>query len=121
MRQGRGDDDYSSLFRQYFPAGRSLKSDQQISNGEDDQPRFAGLDVEKEAAAEQGTNTAAALAAPTPAVAVEPTAPTPTEADKPSIIASPAPDETDDAALPVAATHSVAAVVESDAPTIRSS
>ena len=45
MRQGRGDDDYSSLFRQYFPAGRSLKSDQQVVNGEEEnQPSFAGLE-----------------------------------------------------------------------------
>jgi len=49
MRQGRGDDDYSSLFRQYFPAGRSLKDDQQVSNGEDDHPRFAALDEEEKA------------------------------------------------------------------------
>src|SRR6195256_1558918 len=56
MRQGRGDDDYSSLFRQYFPAGRSLKSDGQVSNGEDDQPRFVGLDEVK--GTEQAAETA---------------------------------------------------------------
>jgi 3-hydroxyisobutyrate dehydrogenase-like beta-hydroxyacid dehydrogenase len=57
MRQGRGDDDYSSLFRQYFPAGGSLKSGQQDSNGDDDQPRFAGLEEEKGAGSQQGAET----------------------------------------------------------------
>lgn len=37
MRQGHGDADYASLFRQYFPAGPTV-------NGEEDQPRLAGLD-----------------------------------------------------------------------------
>ncbi len=46
MRQGRGDDDYSSLFRQYFPAGRPLGAP---SNGEEDQPRLAGIDETKSA------------------------------------------------------------------------
>ncbi len=53
LRQGRGDDDYSSLLRQYLPAGRSLKSDQQVSNGEDDQTRVAGLEEEKRAEPEK--------------------------------------------------------------------
>jgi 3-hydroxyisobutyrate dehydrogenase-like beta-hydroxyacid dehydrogenase len=44
MRQGRGDDDYSSLFRQYFPAGGPLNRGE-TSN--DDHPRLAGLDEEK--------------------------------------------------------------------------
>ena len=44
MRQGRGDDDYSSLFRQYFPAGGPLSAQ---PNGEDDQPRLAGIDEGK--------------------------------------------------------------------------
>lgn len=70
MRQGRGDDDYSSLLRQYLPAGRSLKSDQQVSNGEDDQPRFAGLDEEKGAGPAKIPET----------VAVESTVPAPAEA-----------------------------------------
>jgi 3-hydroxyisobutyrate dehydrogenase-like beta-hydroxyacid dehydrogenase len=56
MRQGRGDDDYSSLFRQYFPAGGSLKGGQ-VSNGDDDQPRFAGLEEEKGARPEQAAAT----------------------------------------------------------------
>ena len=41
MRQGRGDADYSSLFRQYFPSGGPLGAQ---TNGEDDQPRLAGID-----------------------------------------------------------------------------
>ena len=46
MRQGRGDDDYASLFRQYFPAGKPLGAP---SNGEEDQPRLAGIDETKSA------------------------------------------------------------------------
>jgi len=52
MRQGRGDDDYSSLFRQYFPAGGPLQ--RQPSNGEDDQPRLAGIDEGKPAESAPG-------------------------------------------------------------------
>src|SRR3982075_526874 len=44
MRQGRGDADYSSLLRQYFPAGGPLGA---AANGEDDQPRLAGIDEGK--------------------------------------------------------------------------
>jgi 3-hydroxyisobutyrate dehydrogenase-like beta-hydroxyacid dehydrogenase len=44
MRQGRGDDDYSSLFRQYFPPGGPLESGEAAN---DDQPRLAGIDEEK--------------------------------------------------------------------------
>jgi 3-hydroxyisobutyrate dehydrogenase-like beta-hydroxyacid dehydrogenase len=65
LRQGRGDADYSSLFRQYFPAGGPLGA---ASNGEEDQPRLAGLDEAK-----------AAEAAAVP-VAVETTAEVPSEA-----------------------------------------
>src|SRR3954453_814202 len=43
MRQGRGDDDYASLFRQYFPPGNAPG---QPANGEDDHPRL-GLDETK--------------------------------------------------------------------------
>ncbi|MFZ1221261.1 MAG: NAD-binding protein, partial [Chthoniobacterales bacterium] len=50
MRQGRGDEDYSSLFRQYFPAGSPPG---QPSNGEDDQPRLAGLDQAQAAVPEK--------------------------------------------------------------------
>jgi len=44
MRQGRGDADYSSLFRQYFPGGGPLAAQ---TNGEEDQPRLAGIDEGK--------------------------------------------------------------------------
>ncbi|MFN2624035.1 MAG: NAD(P)-dependent oxidoreductase [Chthoniobacterales bacterium] len=67
MRQGRGDADYSSLFRQYFPAGGPLGAP---SNGEEDQPRLAGIDEAK---------AAETAAAPVP-VAVETTAEVPSEA-----------------------------------------
>jgi 3-hydroxyisobutyrate dehydrogenase-like beta-hydroxyacid dehydrogenase len=65
MRQGRGDADYSSLFRQYFPAGGPIGTP---SNGEEDQPRLAGLDESK---------TAETAVVP---VAVETTAEVPSEA-----------------------------------------
>jgi 3-hydroxyisobutyrate dehydrogenase-like beta-hydroxyacid dehydrogenase len=44
MRQGRGDADYSSLLRQYFPTGGPLGAQ---TNGEEDQPRLAGIDEGK--------------------------------------------------------------------------
>jgi hypothetical protein len=44
MRQGRGDDDYSSLFRQYLPSGGPLEIG---VAAKDDQPRLAGIDEEK--------------------------------------------------------------------------
>jgi 3-hydroxyisobutyrate dehydrogenase-like beta-hydroxyacid dehydrogenase len=105
MRQGRGDDDYSSLFRQYFPAGRSLKSDGQVLNGEDDQPRFAGLEEVK--GAEQ---------VPEPAV-VEANVAVTTEAkiEKEPTVVTLAPDETDEGALRMAAAQSMTTVAESDA------
>src|SRR5205085_9682004 len=40
MRQGRGEHDYSSLIRQYFPGGGPLT--QNAGNASDDQARFAG-------------------------------------------------------------------------------
>jgi 3-hydroxyisobutyrate dehydrogenase-like beta-hydroxyacid dehydrogenase len=46
MRQGRGDADYSSLLRQYFPTGGPLKAQ---TNGEEDQPRLTGIDEGKTA------------------------------------------------------------------------
>src|SRR5437762_3327470 len=67
MRQGRGDADYSSLSRQYFPAGGPIGAP---SNGEEDQPRLAGIDE---------TKTTETAAAPVP-VAVETTAEVPSEA-----------------------------------------
>src|SRR5436190_21090093 len=65
MRQGRGDADYSSLFRQYFPAGGPIGAP---SNGEEDQPRLAGIDETKTAEPEKVP------------VAVETTAEVPSEA-----------------------------------------
>lgn len=58
LRRGRGDDDYSSLIRQYFPSGGSLKRDAQSANGEVNQALLAGLDngtiSEDEGIAEDG-------------------------------------------------------------------
>lgn len=88
MRQGRGDDDYSSLLRQYLPAGRSLKSGQQVSNGEDNQPRFAGLEEEKSAEPEKVPEAAAVESSvPAPAEAMiepAPIQPTAAVAETPS-------------------------------------
>jgi 3-hydroxyisobutyrate dehydrogenase-like beta-hydroxyacid dehydrogenase len=80
MRQGRGDADYSSLFRQYFPSGGPIGA---ATNGEEDQPSLAGLDETKRTEPE---------AVP---VAVETTAEVPSEA-KPmgEVIAAPAAEET---------------------------
>jgi 3-hydroxyisobutyrate dehydrogenase-like beta-hydroxyacid dehydrogenase len=44
MRQGRGDDDYSSLVRQYFPAGGPLDGGETTK---DDQPQLVGIGEEK--------------------------------------------------------------------------
>jgi 3-hydroxyisobutyrate dehydrogenase-like beta-hydroxyacid dehydrogenase len=77
MRQGRGDADYSSLFRQYFPGGELGAT----TNGEE-QPSLAGLDEAKRAEPE---------AVP---VAVETSAEVPSEA-KPmgEVVAAPVTDE----------------------------
>ena len=111
MRQGRGDDDYSSLFRQYFPAGRSLKSDQQVSNGEDDQARFAGLEEEKSAGPEAvAETTASGSSASTTAEA---------EVDQEHTVVTPAADETKGKVFQVEAAHPMATVTESNAqPTV---
>jgi 3-hydroxyisobutyrate dehydrogenase-like beta-hydroxyacid dehydrogenase len=79
MRQGRGDADYSSLLRQYFPGGGPLGAN---ANGDEDQPSLAGLDETKRAEAE---------AVP---VAVETSAEVPSAA-KPmgEIVAAPATEE----------------------------
>lgn len=101
MRQGRGDDDYSSLIRQYFPAGRSLKRDEQDGNGEDDQPQFAGLDEEKRVELGQ-TAEADAPASNLPATVEG-------ELEKEHVLVAPAPDD----AFEVQAAHSVEVVPES--------
>ncbi len=77
MRQGRGDADYSSLFRQYFPGGVLGAT----TNGEE-QPSLAGLDEAKRAEPE---------AVP---VAVETSAEVPSEA-KPmgEVVAAPVTEE----------------------------
>ncbi len=107
MRQGRGDDDYSSLFRQYFPAGGSLKNVAQAGNGEDDQPRFAGLDEGKVAEP-------SAVASDVP---VAPAAETRTEAE-PTVVTL-APDETAEGARREAAAVSMTTVAEPEAePTV---
>src|SRR5437868_13341580 len=80
MRQGRGDADYSSLFRQYFPAGGPIGAP---SNGEEDQPRLAGIDE---------TKTRETAATPVP-VAVETTAEVPSEAKAMGeVVPAPAPE-----------------------------
>jgi hypothetical protein len=89
MRQGRGDDDYASLFRQYFPAGAAAGG---TSNGEEDQPRLTGMDEAKPAEPE---------AVP---VAVETKAEVPSEA-KPmgEVVAAPAEMPAESKAAEVAA------------------
>jgi hypothetical protein len=101
MRQGRGDDDYSSLFRQYFPAGGSLKNMQPVANGEDDQPRFAGLDEAK-------------VIEP-PAVGESTPAAEATIEQEPTVVTL-APDETDEGARREAAAVAMTTVAEPDAP-----
>lgn len=79
MRQGRGDADYSSLFRQYFPSGGPLGAQ---TNGEDDQPSLAGIDGGKTAEPEKVP------------VAVETTAEVPSEAKAMGEVVSAPPVET---------------------------
>ena len=104
MRQARGDDDYSSLVRQYFPAGHSLKSGQQVSNGEDDQPQFAGLDDEE---------TSGGDAIPESPM-VGSSAPTTGEAkiDQEHAAVTPAADETKNEVFPAEAAHQMATVTD---------
>ena len=106
MRQGRGDADYSSLFRQYFPSGSPMEGQ---TNGEDDQPRLAGIDEGK-----------ATEPVPVP-VAVETTAEVPSEAKEmgevvpaPAAV-EPAPEPTAEVPQEVAG-HTVAAAAEKTKP-----
>jgi 3-hydroxyisobutyrate dehydrogenase-like beta-hydroxyacid dehydrogenase len=101
MRQGRGDDDYSSLFRQYFPAGGSLQNIQPIANGEDDQTRFAGLDEAK--------------ATEPPAVAANTPAAEATIEQEPTVVTL-KPDETDEGARREAAAVAMTTVTELETP-----
>jgi NAD-binding of NADP-dependent 3-hydroxyisobutyrate dehydrogenase len=96
MRQGRGDADYSSLFRQYFPAGGPVSAP---SNGEEDQPSLAGIDE---------TRTAEPEKVP---VAVETTAEVPSEAKAMGEVV-PAPVPAEPAAAPEVAAHKVEAQPE---------
>jgi 3-hydroxyisobutyrate dehydrogenase-like beta-hydroxyacid dehydrogenase len=89
MRQGRGDDDYSSLFRQYFPAAGVAAA---ASNGEEAQPSFAGLEETKPAEPEKVP------------VAVETTAEVPSEAKSMGeVISAPATPEPEPQAPPTPA------------------
>src|SRR3989440_239687 len=101
MRQGRGDADYSSLFRQYFPAGGPIGAP---SNGEEDQPRLAGIDE---------TKTSETAATPVP-VAVETTAEVPSEAKAMGEVV-PAPGPEPEAAAQEVAGHTN--VAQAPAPT----
>lgn len=94
MRQGRGDADYSSLFRQYFPTGGPLST---TGNGEEDQPTLTGLDETKRPEPEVVP------------VAVETTAEVPSEA-KPmgEVVAAPATEEIKATEEPKAAEESKA-------------
>jgi 3-hydroxyisobutyrate dehydrogenase-like beta-hydroxyacid dehydrogenase len=96
MRQGRGDADYSSLFRQYFPAGGPVGA---ASNGEEDQPSLAGIDE---------TRTAEPEKVP---VAVETTAEVPSEAKAMGEVV-PAPDPAEPAPVPEVAAHKAEAQPE---------
>jgi 3-hydroxyisobutyrate dehydrogenase-like beta-hydroxyacid dehydrogenase len=100
MRQARGDDDYSSLVRQYFPAGRSLRSDQQVSNGEDDQPQFTGLDDKETAETEASPEAPTLVPSTTTAVAEE------------HVVVTPASDDIKTQG-PAEATHQMATVRDS--------
>ena len=64
MRQGRGDDDYSSLFHQYYPTGGPLKSKQ--ADSEDDQPTLAGIDEKERSNQVSASNTNAEISADHP-------------------------------------------------------
>jgi 3-hydroxyisobutyrate dehydrogenase-like beta-hydroxyacid dehydrogenase len=96
MRQGRGDADYSSLFRQYFPAAGPVGAP---SNGEEDQPSLAGIDE---------TRTAEPEKVP---VAVETTAEVPSEAKAMGEVV-PAPVPAEPAAVPEVAAHKAEAQPE---------
>jgi 3-hydroxyisobutyrate dehydrogenase-like beta-hydroxyacid dehydrogenase len=105
MRQGRGDADYASLFRQYFPAGGPLAAQ---TNGEEDQPRLAGIDGGKTEQPEKVP------------VAVETSAEVPSEAKAMGEVV-PAPvvvDEKTEMAAEVGAHTSAPATPSKPAPTI---
>jgi 3-hydroxyisobutyrate dehydrogenase-like beta-hydroxyacid dehydrogenase len=96
MRQGRGDADYSSLFRQYFPAGGPVGAP---SNGEEDQPSLAGIDESRTAEPEKVP------------VAVETTAEVPSEAKAMGEVV-PAPVPAEPTVVPEVAAHKAEAQPE---------
>jgi 3-hydroxyisobutyrate dehydrogenase-like beta-hydroxyacid dehydrogenase len=103
MRQGRGDADYASLFRQYFPAGSPLAAQ---TNGEEDQPRLAGIDEGK---TEQPPEKVP--------VAVETSAEVPSEAKSMGeVLPAPAPEEPKTEAAHEVAVDTAAATTPAAAP-----
>jgi 3-hydroxyisobutyrate dehydrogenase-like beta-hydroxyacid dehydrogenase len=100
MRQGRGDSDYSSLFRQYFPAGGPIGAP---SNGEEDQPQLAGIDE--------------AQPSEKVPVAVETSAEVPSEAKAMGEVVQ-APAEAEPAVASEASGHSNVAAAPSESPTV---
>jgi 3-hydroxyisobutyrate dehydrogenase-like beta-hydroxyacid dehydrogenase len=106
LRQGRGDADYSSLLRQYFPAGGPLQAGPQPTNGEDDQPRLAGIDEGKRAELEQGAEIAAVAA-------FKPPEAKPASEESPGI--SPTETETDTKVQSEVAGHTTSPVAEQPA------
>ena len=100
MRQGRGDADYSSLYRQYFPAGGPAGAQ---ANGEEAQPSLAGIDEVKTEQPEIVP------------VAVETTAEVPSEAKAMGeVVQAPATDEAKVDYVPEVAGHTEAAVPASE-------
>ena len=104
MRQGRGNDDYSSLVRQYFSSGGSLKGDALAPNGEEDQPQLAGLNEETRAAADLVTE-GAATGASTVATAES-------KVDQEHVVATPIRDEIDVEVAQVEVPQQLATVTE---------
>ena len=100
MRQGRGDADYSSLYRQYFPAGGPAGAQ---ANGEEAQPSLAGIDEVKTEQPEIVP------------VAVETTAEVPSEAKAMGeVVQAPATEEAKVDQLTEVAGHTEAAVPASE-------
>ncbi|HSP45780.1 MAG TPA: NAD(P)-dependent oxidoreductase [Chthoniobacterales bacterium] len=104
MRQGRGDADYSSLLRQYFPTGGPLGAQ---TNGGEDQPRLAGIDEGKPDQPEKVP------------VAVETAAEVPSEAKSMGeVVQAPAAEDAKDAPTPDGAGRSTAATLTPTTPAV---
>jgi 3-hydroxyisobutyrate dehydrogenase-like beta-hydroxyacid dehydrogenase len=116
MRQGRGDADYSSLFRQYFPAGGALGA---TTNGEE-QPSLTGLDEAKRAESEavpvavETTAEVPSEAKPMGEVVAAPVTEEPKATDEPKVEEKPKAEEAP--AAPPAPTVAVPAATSVDAP-----